>query len=367
MSSRQFYIMLCIGVLSMKMQKLPCLIYGELGKDGYLLFLTNLLINLLLICLVFFVLKKLKSEKFDLPNGKRKFSFFKKILMFLAAIYFLSQALLVYEHIQALFANTLFDNLSWALFSLLLLFAVFFLSHRGIENIALSYEIYFWLIIISFVLIAFLGAGYTDFSAILPLKTIDFPKVIKNIPRFSFWFGDAILVFILGFKSKEIKLSKTMLIYSLTMIFMSVMVVEFYGMFGEYSVVQSGLVSVLSSQALLGLNIGRIDWFLILFVEMGAILTCSVYLFYSNECLKFALPKVQEFTLSLIVIAILYLADVFYFKDMSVKISFFQGWASWICFGLQILILISLLIASWVQKEKIQPNENKKLKKGLGR
>ncbi len=367
MSSRQFYIMLCVGVLTMKMQKLPCLIYGELGKDGYLLFLANMLINLLLICLVFFVLKKLKSETFGLSNSKRKFSFLKSILMFFAAIYFLSQALLVYEHIQALFANTLFDNLSWALFSLLLLFAVFFLSHRGIENIALSFEIYFWLIIVSFVLIALLGSGHTDFSVILPLKTIDFPKVIKNIPRFSFWFGDAILVFILGFKSKEIKLSKTVLIYGLTMVFMSVMVVEFYGMFGEYSVIQSGLVSVLSSQALLGLNIGRIDWFLILFVEMGAILTCSVYLYYSNECLKSSIPKANPFTLSLVIIAILYLADVFYFKDMSVKISFFQGWASWICFGLQILILFSLLIASWFQKEKNQPIENKKLKKGLGR
>ena len=75
MSSRQFYIMLCVGVLTMKMQKLPCLIYGELGKDGYLLFLANMLINLLLICLVFFVLKKLKSETSGLSTAKESLVF----------------------------------------------------------------------------------------------------------------------------------------------------------------------------------------------------------------------------------------------------------------------------------------------------
>ena len=62
LSSKQFYIMLIIGVISMKMQKLPGLVYGELGAHGYILFLIYMLINLLLIVFVFFIIKKLKTE-----------------------------------------------------------------------------------------------------------------------------------------------------------------------------------------------------------------------------------------------------------------------------------------------------------------
>lgn len=360
MSSRQFYIMLAIGVLSMKMQKLPCLIYGELGKDGYLLFLAYMIVNILLIGVVFFVLKRINSDHVMSKTKQGLTGAIKGFLMFVASVYFLSQALLLYEHIQALFANTLFDNLSWALFSLLLLFTVFFLAYKGIKNIALNFEIYVWLIVGSFVVISILGVSYTDMSVILPLDTIDFPKVLDNIPQFSFWFGDALLVFVLGLKSKEIKLSKTLIVYSLSMLFIIFMVIEFYGMFGDYSTVQSGLVSVLSSQALLGLNVGRVDWFLILFVEMGAILTCSVYLYYSNECLKTAFHKARPFSLSLIIISILYLADVFYFKDMSVKISFFQGLFSWVSFATQIVLLISLLIFALSVKDAIKNNSKSK-------
>jgi hypothetical protein len=276
--------------------------------------------------------------------------------MFIAALYFLTQSLLLYEHIQALFANTLFYNLSWALFSFLLLFAVFFLAYLGIENIALNYEIYFWIILCSFILISILGFGYTDFSVVLPFQTVNIKKIISSVSGFSFWFGDAILILILGLKSKQIKLSKTLLVYILSMAFLVLLVIEFYGMYGDYCVIQSGLISVLSSQSLLGLNVGRIDWFLILFAEIGAILTCSVYLYYSNTCAKTAFPKCNSFIISLIIIAILYFMDVFYFVDMSAKLKFFNGALSHVVFVFQLLIIAVLFVLSFRQKNGKEAN-----------
>lgn len=349
LSSKQFYIMLIIGVISMKMQKLPGLVYGELGVHGYILFLMYMLINLLLIVFVFFIIKKLKTE--DVLKSHKSFVFecIRKLLFFGASVYFLTQSLLLYEHIQGLFANTLFDNLSWALFSLLLLFAVFFLAFKGIENIALNYEIYLWVILGSCLIISILGVGYTDLSVVLPFETIDFMKILKQIPNFSFWFGDAVLVLILGLKSKEIKLSKTLACYFFTMCFVVFLVIEFYGMYAEYTPVQSGLIGVLSSQALLGLNIGRVDWFLILFAEIGAILTCAVYLYYSNVCAENVFSKAKSFVIKIIIILLLYVADVFYFVDMAAKIDFFHGDFSWFSAVLQGLIISGLLIAVWVR------------------
>ena len=356
MSSRQFYIMLMVGVFSMKMQKLPSLVYGELGKDGYLLFLFYMLINLLFIVLAFYIIKKVKLAQILNPSKSVVLCGFRKIIMIVAAVYFLTPALLLYEHIQGLFANTLFDNLSWALFSLLLLFTVFFLAYRGIENIALNYEIYFWVFLVSVFIISILGAGYTDFSVILPFETIKIGNIFKNLPKFSFWFGDAILVLILGLKSKEIKLSKTILFYTLTMCFTAFVVIEFFGMYGDYSAAQSGLISVLSSQALLGLNIGRVDWFLILFAEIGAVLTCSVYLYYSCLCAESTFPKIKSFSIKGLIVLLLYIFDVFYFVDMSAKLKFFSGALRHVVFVFQLLIIAVMVVLSFRQKNGKEVN-----------
>ena len=45
MSSSQFYITLFVGILSLKIQKLPCLIASEIGKDTWLLFLMYIFVN----------------------------------------------------------------------------------------------------------------------------------------------------------------------------------------------------------------------------------------------------------------------------------------------------------------------------------
>jgi hypothetical protein len=106
----------------------------------------------------------------------------------------------------------------------------------------------------------------------------------------------------------------------------------------------------------LGLNVGRIDWFLILFAEIGAILTCSVYLYYSNTCAKTAFPKCNSFMISLIIIAILYFMDVFYFVDMSAKLKFFNGALSHVVFVFQLLIIAVLFVLSFRQKNGKEAN-----------
>ena len=88
MSSRQFYIMLIIGVISMKMQKLPSLVYGELGKDGYLLFGLYMIINIAFIVIAFYILKKLKIEKVFSPTKRLFWCGVRKIMMFAGSIYF---------------------------------------------------------------------------------------------------------------------------------------------------------------------------------------------------------------------------------------------------------------------------------------
>ena len=62
MSSKQFYIAFAISIITMKMQRLPCLVSGELGKDGWLLFLFFTLINIIGIMLVFWIFRKIDLQ-----------------------------------------------------------------------------------------------------------------------------------------------------------------------------------------------------------------------------------------------------------------------------------------------------------------
>lgn len=343
MSARQFYIVLAFSVITMKMQKLPCLVAGELGKDTWLFFLIYALINILGIILVFFILKRLDLKTVLKPSKNVIFNIFRFLLMLATLLYFLVQALLVYEHIQGLFANTLFDNLSWSFFSILLIFAVFFLAHRGIENIALNFELYTWLIAVSLVLLSIFGATQTDYSVILPFETIDIGIILSKLQMFSCWFGDFFLVLYLGIKAKDIKLSKTLFVYIISMLFMTFLVVVFIGIYDKVAPLAPGLISVISEQSLLDLSIGRVDWFLILFTEMGAILACAVNLYFANLCLHSAFPKARPIYLKLFNVGVLYCLDIFLLVDLNAKINFFCGFMCYVTNVVSVFTIVMLL------------------------
>lgn len=360
MSARQFYIILAISTITMKMQKLPPLVAGELGKDSFIFFLVYTLINVIGIVLVFAILRKVDIKTVLKQSKNKIFNILRFVLMIITLLYFLVQAILVYEHIQGLFANTLFDSLSWPFFSLLLLFAVFFLAHRGVENLALNYELYTWIIVSSLVLLSIFGATQADFSAILPFETINFNNILSKLQMFSCWFGDFFLVLYLGIKAKDIKLSKTLFVYILSMIFMTFLVVIFTGIYDKVAPMAPGLVSVISEQSLLDLSIGRMDWFLILFTEIGAILTCALNLYFANLCLHSAFPKANPFYLKIFNAIILYILDIFILVDLNAKINFFCGFMCYVTNVVSVVTIIFLFgIILFNSVNKSSKNNNK--------
>lgn len=343
MSARQFYITLAICTITMKMQKLPCLVAGVLGKDAWLMFLIFTSLNILGILFVFLILKHVNLKNVLKSSNNVFFNTLKFILMLATTLYFLTQSLLMYEHIHDLFANTLFDNLSWSFFSLFLLFAVFFLAHRGLENTALNFELYTWIIVVPLVLLSLLGASKADFSVILPLETINFKVIFENMKQFSCWFGDFFLILYLAVKAKDIKLSKTLFVYMISMLFMTFLVVVFVGIYDKVAPLEPGLISVISEQSLLDLSLGRLDWFLILFTEIGAILACSINLYFANLCLHVALPKAKPIYLKFFNAIVLYILDVFVLVDLNMKINFFCGIMSDISVAIVAITCLCLL------------------------
>lgn len=364
MTSRRFYILLALFTISIKVQKLPCFMYYNLGKDSYLMILFYFLVNIAGILMAMFILKRKDKIKQIFESKKLAIQTIKRIVLFLTSVYFVFQALLLYEHIQDLFSNTLFDNMPWWVFSLLLLFTVFYLSHTGIKNIALGGELYVPIIFICYIVIAVLGGAHSDFSSVLPFETISINALCDNFVKFNAWFGDFFIILFLGFNAKDFKTSKTLIIYSASVLFVAFLVVCFNGIYLNNASLQAGMISVLTERAMLGLNVGRIDWFVILITEIGVVISCGMVMFFACQCMRQALPKIKSIYIEIALAAVVYYFDIFYLVDLHEKIQFFYGFVSYFCIALKIsflivLFAIALFIKSGQKKDIIKDQQKK--------
>ena len=361
MTARQFYITLFMIVVSLKVQKLPSLISESLGKDSYLLVLAFLAVNLVGIFLAFFILKRTKNMSLSEKSKSAVGMVFKKILLLGMAVYFLSQCMLLYESIQNLFAHVLFYELPWTMFSLMLAGAVFYLAYTGIGNISLNFELYAVLILISYIVISIFGGTKADFSAVLPLETINFKQIGEKIIDFNLWFGDFFLVLFMGKHAKHIKLKWVAFVYTAAMLFVSLLFVEFFGIYENYTPMKPSLISVLSEQSMLGVNIGRVDWFFILFTEIGTILSAGACLFFAKKCLSFVFPKIKEHWLLLFLTIVIYFVDIFYLVDVHTQKELFMKFMPYVSLTVKLVSLVSLLFISFMKNNKNSQENNEKI------
>lgn len=359
MTCKQFYLSFALIVLCLKIQKFPCLLAAAMQKNGVFLILVYFLLNTLGIVLAFFAAKKIKTQ--TLNFGSPFLRFIKNAVLLFVSFYFFVQGLLLYESIQDLFAHILFDNLPWALFSLLLVVAVFFLANRGIACIARNFELYSFVIVVSIFIISIFGAIETDFTAILPLQEIQLSALVDNFLQFNLWFGDFFLAFALMLVSKELKLKWTVLTYVLSMLFLILLNVEFYGIYHLYAPLQPSLVSVLSEQSMLGVNIGRIDWFLILMTEIGTILGSALCFYLSKESLGITLKKPKLFWVTFAICTVLYVVDSFFLVDIHSKELVFLDYICYFTFAIKILatVIIAIFAIKRVKKEPLPSTSSK--------
>ena len=327
-------------------QKLPCLIYNELGKDSIILIVLYFIIDLLAMIVFYLFAQKLKDKKSLDGKFKGAIGVFVKFILILLCVYFFIQALIFYEAVQDLFSHILFDNLSWTLFSLFLLFAIYYLASLDLKIIGRSFEIYFFIIITSITILTVMGAFQSDFTNIFPVQTILNHNYFSALKNFNLWFGDYMLVFFLSINTKGTTLRRTLRSYVLTMIVILFLYYEFYGIYFEYSAIQPSLVSVISEQTLLGIDIGRPEWFCILIAEIGAVLSSAVCFYLSTRIAKNVFTKIKYNYILFFWIVAMYIIDVMYLVDLNSKENFFLGFMDTFVITIKIIFFAILLVAS---------------------
>lgn len=344
MTSKQFYFIFSIFIISLKIQKMPCILFNYLNKDSYIIFLLYLLIDFFCVIFAFFLAKKINKYKIDTLSNNNFLDILLKIGLIFTAIYFLFQCVLFYEAIQDLFAHILFENLSWKLFSLFLLGCVFYISSFDYDNIGRVGEIFFPIIMSSLVLLLVMGSLNVDFFTILPFQTIKNADLLSAFKNFNIWFGDFFLIIFLGSKSDKIKIKTTLITYVYSMLFATLFVITFIGRYQNLSALQPSVISVLSEQALLGIDIGRIDWFLILMAESGTVICSGLCLCIAKKSLSAAFKQVKENYFLIGLTTIVYFLDIDYLVDLNLKEEFFFKFSANFTLYIKLIIMIIMAI-----------------------
>lgn len=350
MTARQFYMMFSIFVVTLKIQKLPCIMSEGLGKDSIFLAIVYFAVDFALVAIALAIANKTREHSYDFSDNK-PLLFFKKLLLLFVAVYFLLQGLLFYEAIQDLFSHILFDNLPWAGFSLLLLAGVFYLANSGLKNIALQSELYGFVVFGSILLLVFLALSKSDFTVIFPLQSINFSKIADHALDFNFWFGDFFIVLLLARRSQGVKMGPTLLVFGLSALITIFMFIEFQGIYQSYAAMQSSLISTISEQSMLGAGVGRVDWFLILLTQIGTIVSSGVCFYFAKKSLAEVFPKIKQPYLLAVIMVVVYCLDVFLLVDLQAKQELYTGVIKFFAFGLKVIVVVvGVIVAACTKK-----------------
>ena len=91
----------------------------------------------------------------------------------------------------------------------------------------------------------------------------------------------------------------------------------YYSLYGNVVGYQTNAISSLTQFSLLELDIGRVDYFLVLFEQISTIISASAYLYFASLCFCKAFNITKLVWVALVVGTINYLLDIFVFRNAS--------------------------------------------------
>lgn len=356
-SRRQAIILFLICTISSKLQMLPCLLAGQIGKELWQVFLFGAIIDIAFFALTIFINKLCPNMSVhDLLRqtyGKMVTYVF-GILFF---VYFICTSVLPFEAVRDVFASNLFDTLPWQVFAIFFIVCVGYLAWSGLRTLGRTAELYFYILVACSVSLIILGVIKSDFSSILPIN-FNIQNISSTYILHSIWFGDYMILYVLtgrikpedsGLKYKDI---------AYFVCFVLIYLVAYVTLWGLYTVTtpsQASLLSSISAFSLLNLEIGRLDWFLVLISQIASVISCSTYIYCASECIYQLIGKKHFGGCVVFSSVILYLTDIILFKNIDKGISYFTTFIGYGSVFLQILVpIFCLLCAIIIKKRKIK-------------
>lgn len=343
----QCTMLVAVCIIATKFQRFPALLAKDYESNGWVFLLCMLVFDLFFVWLVVSTLKKLKDKTlFELLEEKLG-KVVKIIICIILAVYFFFKAVITYRGTHEFFANMLFDKLSWFYFSILFALLLIVMVGGGLNDIGRSAELYSYIIGFGLITSIALGVIKTDLWNIMPIMDMEIGDFLGSSLKHLPWLGDyLIILFFIG----NVKLDKSptkpiMLSYTVTSLLIVTVYVIFYCINESLSVYQANSLSAITQYSLIGLGVGRPDWFLVLFVFMSTIIANAFYVYAYTLSVSEIFMFKRSYLLISIMVFILFIVDNIVLKNIQSSIDFVHQYVSYLALfvGTVMPILVKIL------------------------
>ena len=118
----------------------------------------------------------------------------------------------------------------------------------------------------------------------------------------------------------------------------------FYSIYNNLAGYQTNAISAITQFAFLNLDLGRVDWFLVLFEQVSTIITTAVYIYFSGVCFCKVFNIKREQVVEVIIGLALFLLDVFVFKEINTSALNFREITHYFCIFVNYLLPFALIL-----------------------
>ena len=363
LSKKQVVVFLLICMLSTKIQRLPSYISYFAKQDGWLVFLLFMLMDMVFVMLACNIVKWCQDTSLYEALKESLGTVIAKGIMLLLTIFFFFKCNLSFKASHEFFGNVLFDRLSWEFFSLLLSLVVIFMVQKGLSTIARTNEIFYRFIMLGFIGALALGAFTTKFENILPFFYQNASFLSTSVIETALWFSEYLLLIAMAgkIKKEDRNLKKPLVLLTLCMgLLFSFMYVVFYSLYQNVAGLQIHALSSITQFSLLGLDIGRIDWFLVLLSTFSTVLAAACYMYFAVDCMRNCLglqASKYGFLVTYILVLGVWALDIFVFNKIENFFIMVSTWLKYIVlftvYVVPILICVAIYYNVRKQRRKI--------------
>ena len=352
LSTRQSIIILTFAILSTKIQRFPALLSQEFGNMGWLFVLLGLVIDLpfVLIALRISSLTKGKTvfQALSLRCGKPIAIAFAII----GSLFLVIKMGAPYKGTHEFFISAIFDNLNWEWFSLLFVVFLIVVAAGELNRIGRTAEILWLFAIIGFVGMTVLGSLTASFSNLLPISNIAAKSLFKGIKIFNQWTTDFVIILFFIGRVKENKF-KTAIIstYVITLLFSCFFCTIFYANFSHLSTIPDVAISAVIEFSLLGVSLGRIDWFLALLSMSSSVLTLGFFACAATECFCDATTLPKKYV-AIALGSICYFLDTKIFTSPAIFVNYYTNYITYFVLATNYVVIPLIWLLLELTKNK---------------
>jgi len=354
-TKKQAMYLLLTCLVGTKFQRLPSFLADIAGKSFWVVLCLYILIDGI------FLILSLKI--INLGSGKRLYEvlenktgkIFAKIIFVMLGVYFIMLAVLPYESVHEVFADIIFDSLPWKFFALFLLIAMGVIAVSGLKNIGRTCQLFFFLIMIGIFGLFALGVSTTDLTSILPITETIPSTILEGFYKSTLWFGNFTILYVLMGRIKDQedgKFNGIKLSFFLSSLFVIFAFITYYGIYQEVTPLKRNWLTKVSQFALLSLDIGRLDWFLILFAELATIITSGIFVYCSSYCFRKVFNCKKMNLITYIILLVLYLNTNYFVSSKLIIFKFLISYGAIFGAVVQYVIPIILLFIAFSYNKK---------------